>query len=173
MSNVPTLTLKSRIKSLATEARDIRSVEQHKLSNARKLRGKVMFNKSHPKGEPKPEALVAPQHRLPDNRLELADRDMYDFFGLHRYRTHVLRKKARHTQLAYGFLRGKSYKDIENIPGNEPVNLEVLEEIVLNYSYPKIEDDTDEAINNFLNEFDEWTKDIPTSCYGEFIWTSS
>lgn len=33
--------------------------------------------------------------------------------GLYRHRIDVVRKEARHTLLAYGFLRGLSYKDME------------------------------------------------------------
>lgn len=40
--------------------------------------------------------------------------------GLHHHRTQVVRREARATQLAYGFLRGRRYSQIEAAASTEP-----------------------------------------------------
>lgn len=116
--------LKSRIKSLAYESKEVRKQEKHVLTNVRKLKGIVPWSKKHQKGEERPAKPIAPQVKLPVK--EVIDKEIplqeYEFFGLHRYRTHFLRKEARHMHLAYGFLKGKKYSEIESIPGKEPID---------------------------------------------------
>jgi len=117
--------LKNRLKALAYESKEVRKQEKHVLTNVRKLRGIVPWSKKHQKGEERPARPVQPQVKLPVK--EVIDKEIplqeYEFFGLHRYRTHFLRKEARHMHLAYGFLKGKKYSEIESIPGKEPIDI--------------------------------------------------
>lgn len=165
VSNISLISAKTSIKSVTSEAKEIRKIERHKLDNARKLRGKVMFDKSHQLGEEKPVAPVAPQVQLPDNRLELADRDMYDFFGLHRYRTHILRKESRHLHLAYGFLRGVPYNLVENKPGKEPVSIYQLEDMVFNYAFQGRFDISPKEEDKLMEDFTRWVDSIPNKTF--------
>jgi len=50
------------------------------------------------------------------------------FFGLKAHRRGVLRNESRHALLAYGFLRGKTYKQIEN-KAYEPPNWNSIEQL--------------------------------------------
>ena len=117
--------LKNRLKALAYESKEVRKQEKHILTNVRKLKGIVPWNKKHQKGEERPARPVQPQVKLPVK--EVIDKEIplqeYEFFGLHRYRTHFLRKEARHMHLAYGFLKGKKYSEIESVPGKEPIDV--------------------------------------------------
>lgn len=116
--------LKSRIKALAYDSKEVRKQEKHVLTNVRKLKGIVPWSKKHQKGEERPAKPIAPQVKLPVK--EVIDKEIplqeYEFFGLHRYRTHFLRKEARHMHLAYGFFKGKKYSEIESTPGKEPID---------------------------------------------------
>ena len=40
--------------------------------------------------------------------------------GLHRHRMHEVRSEARHALLAYGFLRGRTYRRLENKAARAP-----------------------------------------------------
>lgn len=161
--------LKERVKALANEAKSVRLKERHLLANARKLRGKVLWSRKHSVGEPRPEPPVVPQFKIPENPLEKAAQDEYDFFGLSRYRTHVLRKQSRHAQLAYGFLKGNSYLKIETRSKTgrmEPVDCQYLEDLILDYTVRikrkgfDVEAEMKE-VEELFEKFDVWVKDIP------------
>lgn len=81
--------LKIKAKTLATEARYIRKEEHKVLRHSRWLRN---FEDTE------------------DARQQAYDR----FWGLHSHRTNELRKEARATYLAYAFLRGVPYSQVEN-----------------------------------------------------------
>ncbi len=120
-------TLKEEIKSVSVEASNIRNKEQKFLSNGRKLLG--IFSRKHNKGEI---PIVAPQYELPENPSIKAREDYERFWGLHNRRTHTLRKTNRHNFLAYGYLRGKSYREVEekSREAGEPIDVFVLAQTV-------------------------------------------
>lgn len=96
--------LKIKIINLADEARTIRHFERDALSDSRKAR-----------------AL-----ELPDNYVEnhlSAYRDLRD------HRTGIVRDAARHNLLAYGFLRGLRYRQMEATTNREP-NWREVEKII-------------------------------------------
>ncbi len=113
-------TMKEEIKAVAQFSNNIRKKEQQALANGRKLLG--IFSKKHQRDTPPP---VAPQHQLPENPEIKAEEDYNRFWGLHRFRTHVLRKQNRHNFLAYGYLKGKSYREVEekSREKGEPIDL--------------------------------------------------
>lgn len=81
-----------KIKSLAAEARIIRQHEKKALAHARCRKGD-----------------------------EAAQRPFYDrYAGLHGHRTGVVRDAARSALLAYGYLRGRSYDQIEGSSKTTP-----------------------------------------------------
>jgi hypothetical protein len=87
-----TLFLKIKIMSLAAEASIIRREERKAYDNhaARKR-----LRRSNARGR---------QHTVGDRVL---------FLELKRHRRHVVREEARASQLAYGFLRGRTYHQLE------------------------------------------------------------
>lgn len=113
-------TLKEEIKGVSSESQNIRKKEQQALTNGRKLKG--IFSRKHAEGEIPP---VAPQYELPENASEKAKEDYERFWGLHHRRTHILRKANRHNFLAYGYLRGKNYRDVEitSRENGEPIDV--------------------------------------------------
>ena len=63
------------------------------------------------------------------------------FYGLNTHRRFELRTEARHAQLAYGFLRSKAYRTIENAPhwlkppfSKQQPNLRRIAEIVCKFA---------------------------------------
>jgi hypothetical protein len=50
--------------------------------------------------------------------------------GLHNHRVGVVRRAARHSLLAYGFIRGKKYRDIEPTARTSPYRGEVAKMVV-------------------------------------------
>lgn len=86
--------LKVKIKSLAAEAAIIRREERQALKAGR-------WGVAHQKTE-ESEALFG------------------EYNQLHNHRTHAVRDAARVALLAYGFLRGRPYRAIENEPASAP-----------------------------------------------------
>jgi hypothetical protein len=108
--------LQIKVKSLASEAAYIRKVEEKQQrikdfeSQAGVRRGSGWFR--HGPEQKRPEPRVYPEPR--EDTQEVYDEATVKFFNLHRHRTHELRKAARISHLAYGFLRGTPYSEIEN-----------------------------------------------------------
>lgn len=75
------------------------------------------------------------------------------FFGLQAHRRGILRREARYALLAYGFLRGKSYKQIEK-KAYEPPNWTVIEQMAKRFG------GLDSRV--LLQRFAEW-KDAATA----------
>ena len=63
--------------------------------------------------------------------------DPEKYWGLILHRTGTVRREARHTLLAYGFLRGKKYHQIEN-KCDYPPSWEKVEKMVQKYGMPQI-----------------------------------
>jgi len=60
------------------------------------------------------------------------------YFGLHEHRICVVRRESRSALLAYGFIRHKSYRSIEqkNKQGHEPAQSWRIAELVSKYGIP-------------------------------------
>lgn len=82
--------------------------------------------------------------RKEERRLKLAGRGP-DITQLHEHRLLVVRRCARETHIAYGYLRGLSYEQIER-PKRAP-NWDNVEKIVKKYGTVQQE-----------NDFQSWTK---------------
>jgi hypothetical protein len=91
-----TATLKVKVSSLAAEQRIIRNLERAKLRQLRATRG---WAEKWANNEPE---------KL--SNYQQLDRDRNDLYN---HRTWLVRRAARHANLAYGFLRGRSYNQIE------------------------------------------------------------
>lgn len=108
--------LKSDVHINTYAAQYLREREQKTLYFARGARGILTkhFSLKHQKGAAKPDY---PQHILDFKPLEDADTKADAAYlrrwNLHHKRTVELRKKARVTFLAYNFLRGNDYFDVE------------------------------------------------------------
>lgn len=145
--------LKAQVKGLAATAIITKQEEHKKLRWARLLNGYQSFK--HQKGEPKPEARPPFELKNRERDQEEEKQTAYeDFWGLHRFRTTELRKAARHHQLAYAFLRGKSYQVTE-----EHVYLRTLPDFdeVLDIAklYAGVTD-KEEGDNEFKAAWEEW-----------------
>ena len=117
--------LKIKIKSLAAESTIIRTEELKIRNAARKMA-------DYSDG-------VAATKRLRDTLR-----------SIHDHRVGILRRHARENQLAYGFLRGRTYQRLENTTKSTPY-FEGVYKVVRRFS------DASEGGNNELeNRFDEW-----------------
>lgn len=116
------LHLKIKLASLVAETRIIRSKERHYRGNARQILG--IFSKKHNKEEPKPEMPEKMKKASTINDIEekkaRAQRDYDIYWNLHQHRKNVVRKEARATNLAIGFLRGKFYEEMEFFAHEDP-----------------------------------------------------
>ena len=117
--------LKTRVKIQADSARHTREAERHSLNNTRRVRGRVVgYSKKHQKDKEKPNIDEAQEKKTvravtwarehPEDAIKFLDTEEAKFWGLHRFRTHILRKESRATLLAYGFLRGVPYVRMES-----------------------------------------------------------
>lgn len=148
--------LKIKIKTLAAEARDIRQEERKININARErihLRRDIKlgtYRDMHNRrtndfiGEA---VILRLQKKLERSRNILNNsKAQARFRGLHTHRTIEVRKEARSSFLAYGFLRGLGYKSIEDT--KKKVDWDRVESLVKKYS----EDDP----RITLQRFAEW-----------------
>ena len=127
--------LKIKIKSLAAEARIIRSEER-----------KFCVQK-RPKQSPASEGAHAPEEGAPDvvsqaaktsapaeghnsNAASRRSGDNPIRNGLYRHRVDVVRAEARSAQLAYGFIRGRTYAQLERSCVEPPNTSRILKLIV-------------------------------------------
>jgi hypothetical protein len=108
--------LKVKIKSLAAEARIIRLEEQRATGRGRRIMA------------------GAETHSFADTDEKWqANNELRE--GLTHHRKNAVRKAARHALLAYGFLRGRAYRDIETRCRTEPYWPEV-QRLVKKYGPP-------------------------------------
>ena len=90
--------------------------------------------------------------------------------SLYRHRIDVVRYEARHTNIAYGFLRGRTYAEIENKPKTAP-NWDKIRKMVEKYGshcqpwYCNVESyavyelrraEAKQHLADTLKRFDEW-----------------
>ena len=155
--------LKVKIKSLAAEASDIRNQERKININARARKRMARdLQLGRLVGEPDgsnswvlyDEATISRlEKKLARSRARLQNsKAMSAFWGLRNHRTNEVRKEARSSFIAYGFLRGRSYSSIEQT--DKPVDWDRVEALVKKYG----EDDIRERMQRFA----EWaeTSDI-------------
>ena len=102
--NINTLKLKIKLKSLAAEAKIIRFHE-------RKI---------------KPYIKEGDNNIKPEDVIARAD---YERGVLRGHRIYLVRKEARDSHIAYGYLRNKAYKQIENSTDNPP-NIKNITKII-------------------------------------------
>lgn len=102
--------LRVKIKSLANEATIIRQEE-------RKTLGKRDY------------------HRDRQKPVDIVNYFDGIYIGLHHHRTYDVRNEARSAQLAYAYLRGKTYKETENAKHSQP-NANRIAEIVRKFGLP-------------------------------------
>ena len=155
--------LKVKIKSLAAEASDIRNQERKININARARKRMARdLQLARLVGEPDgsnswvlhDEATISRlKKKLARSRARLQNpKAMSALWGLRNHRTNEVRKEARSSFIAYGFLRGRSYSSIEQT--DKPVDWDRVEALVKKYG----EDDIRERMQRFA----EWaeTSDI-------------
>ena len=105
--------LKINLKSLMAEARYIKQEERKRLS------GKACHRMQHPNpraAAPEPTEKQLERYQPAYRSCPLPDGDhtpVAPYFQLHAHRTGALREEARRTLLAYGFVRGRSYAQVE------------------------------------------------------------
>jgi len=99
--------VKIRIKSLAAEAKQVKKEEHKKLERARYYRNLGS-----------------------DNAKSGVSMSIHEYEQLRRHRKEVLAKEARTMLIAYGFLNGKDYAEIEQPYADKPVDLQNVTDIV-------------------------------------------
>lgn len=114
--------LKMKIKSLSAEARIIRQEEHKELKFGRRCK---TLNLKEP----------------------YTTKHYSNYFRLHGHRTEDVRSEARHSLLAYGFLRGRDYLQMEQSAHTKP-NFGRIEKIASRFS------DMDKR--EFAQRFEEW-----------------
>lgn len=150
--------LKIKLKTLAAEAADIRREERHfnfgakgRTRARRILDGKTLAPNTTgtaTNGTPMLEGLTEAQRKRIERHLRKPSaKAMEIFWGLRGHRVNVVRPEARATQIAYGFLRGRTLDQIEGSAISEP-NWKRVEELVKKYG----EGDVTER----MARFDAW-----------------
>jgi len=149
--------LKVKIKTLADEAVTIRKLEKKTVTNARqrKRMARAVDMQSVHGGDhrvPLKEAEVARlEKKLLRARARANDTTVRGiFWGLRNHRTNEVRKEARSSLIAYGFLRGLRYHQVEQ--SNKPVDWDRVEALIKKYG----EDD----IRERMQRFSEWVDQI-------------
>lgn len=80
--------------------------------------------------------------------------------GLREHRIGIVRNEARHTNLAYGFLRGKTRQEIENGAKTEPNWAKVramVQKYGVDYSSFSSYEEGKKHLADTLRRFDDWT----------------
>lgn len=103
--------LKVKIKSLAAESVIIRNMERKFLGYAKKC--------------------------ILNNDGKYSGTHMDTFSGLRTHRTYDVRNESRSAQLAYGYLRGHKYRDLERTSKTEP-NIERVTSLIIKYGTPNM-----------------------------------
>ena len=139
--------LKVKIKTLAAEAQDIRRQERKfnigararkRLSRALEL-GSIYRPAMDQREKLSPAMQTRISKKLAHHKmLQRNERAMKAFDGLRAHRVGPVRKEARSSFIAYGFLRGLEYSQIEKT--NKPVDWERVESLVKKYGEGDIRD---------------------------------
>ena len=141
--------LKIKLATLVFESRLIRGKERHILANARALSG--IFSKRHSLGQNLPEMPENVKKAMEVEDAKIKAQEAYDnFWGLQHHRKNRVRKEARDTHIALGFLKGMDYQAMERDARSEP-NWENIERMILRYG--------DGATPQELKQrFEEWVQ---------------
>lgn len=145
--------LKLKIKSLASEAKFIKEAERS-IRNFRRMLLGVKRSYRHKQDEKRPEYPENNGWEAPEgDTVEAAATRAYEeFWGLKSHRLLVVRRTARTAHIAYGFLRGKAYRDVElfayELPSWEDVRRQVL----------KFGDDPVFRNTRLAERYDEWER---------------
>lgn len=78
------------------------------------------------------------------------------FWGLNRYRTVELRREARAVHLARAFLKGRPYREVENIRREDYENIFAFQIFSRVYSLVFTEENSWEEMENNLTTLREW-----------------
>lgn len=142
--------LKIKLSTLVFESRLIRSKERHTLANARALSG--IFSKKHSLGSNLPEMPEKTRRAIEvENAKEKAQEAYENFWGLQHHRKNRVRKEARDTNLAIGFLRGHAYADMERDTYSMP-DWDNIERMVLKYGT----DGGGKSMSDMKQRYEEW-----------------
>jgi hypothetical protein len=79
-------------------------------------------------------------------------RDKEVFWGLRGHRIVDVREEQRAALLAYGYIRGKTYKSIECDKTTKPVNLTRVRDLVIKYGTPMKKDDALGLLHKWTHE---------------------
>ncbi|MCF8861662.1 putative structural protein [Agrobacterium phage OLIVR2] len=131
--------LKIKIKSLAAEASMIRQQENKVSDNhrARVRMRRAIEQKSVHEGQNtirydiSQHAIARIEKALAKSKARVAQGKPEIFWGLRNHRTNEVRKEARSSFIAYGFLRGKSLASIEQT--DKPIDWDRVESLVKKY----------------------------------------
>ncbi|WP_027685072.1 hypothetical protein [Rhizobium leguminosarum] len=133
--------LKVKIKSLAAEAQMIRK-EERKCNIGCRARVKIRrrLRKSN-------ELTTAERTRMERQLSKPSETAMQAFWGLRLHRTYDVREEARAAHVAYGFLRGRTYAQVEGAALSSP-KWDRVEALVKKYG--------DGDLADRLKKFSEW-----------------
>lgn len=146
--------LKIKIKSLAAEAADIRRAE-NKLSDNHRMRVRMRraiamdsqaSDMPHVREQLTPEQIERIRKRLARSQARALQGKPEAFWGLRNHRTNEVRKEARSSFIAYGFLRGVPYKDVEVT--DKPIDTDRVESLIAKFGT--------EDKRVLMQRFEEW-----------------
>lgn len=145
--------LKVKLNTLVFHAKELRRRERHTLANARALSGR--FSKKHRKGEEKPTMPPKVEKALAvENAADKSQLAYELYWNLSHIRKNKVRKEARDTNLAIGFLRGYDYERMEEFAHTEP-RWDNIEKIIFNH----IETSDHQEIVDIKQKFEQWTQE--------------
>lgn len=129
--------LKVKLKSLAEEARIIKHEE-----NKRKV-PRARAKAAKPEGGEADQAVVKQhqreiRHIVRDIRAERRAKDWYpktlvELQSLHRHRVDVVKKEARLTSIAYGYIRGRKFSQVDSGRNLKPEDWEIIGRMIRRY----------------------------------------
>lgn len=127
------LFLKIKIKSLAEEARIIKFHERIALRMCRRLRSGFDSRSpfKHNKKEKKPNL---PAAKVDDQTIEWSAPHSLRWSQIRDHRLKVLRTESRASNLAYAFLRGKSYSFVEKVGAKKAPDWSKIESIAYRFN---------------------------------------
>jgi hypothetical protein len=167
------LYLKVKLMSLAAEAKIIRKIENKYLAKNRWARQLLNLEKTIEKCQRQVARLRNSQHtdnfrvanieehiewlKQKANRVRPIEsnisKDEMNYFGLHDHRVIAIRQEARATNIAYGFLRGHAFRDIESSSRIKP-NWTKIVNMVMKYGAA-----TKGELVVLKEKFDKWKEE--------------
>lgn len=125
--------LKVKLKSLAAEARVIKHEE-----NKRKVKGIPSSRRNFGKAQSAKVSAAEIRAADRDIRSERRGRDWYpktlvELQSLHRHRIDVVKKEARLTSIAYGYIRGRKFDQVDSGRDLKPEDWKRITDMVKRY----------------------------------------